>query len=391
MTWDFVFRYSLQILSVAAGAALIVRVLAVRDAALRLRVWQAALLLMMALPWLQPATPVVRIPAQQVTAAVNGVSNSANRVLPSPVTVWAIGAAILLARLAVSGLALRSLRRTSIPHDDGLRLSDRVTSPVAFGFRRPVILLPLRALQMPPEAREPMLAHEQEHLRRLDWPQMLAEELCRALLWFHPAAWWLLARIRADREQAVDAAVASRLGPTRYAESLLAVAAWHAGAAAPALATTMFRGRSLAQRLQSLNQLQENTMTKQHKLGAIAAIAMTAVGVVVLSTSAAPLQGFPQESSKAIKVNVTKLKQTKKVTPAYPVEAKKEKIQGRVELDVLLNTEGKVSKVSVRTGPSQLVESAVEAVKQWEYEPVHLNGKPVDVQTVIFVNYTLAP
>lgn len=389
MTWDFVFRYSLQVLSVAVGAALIVRILAVRDPGLRLRVWQASLVLAVLLPWLQPASPVVRIPVQQVTAAVNGVSNSANRTLPSPLTLWTAGAAILLVRLAAGGFALRSLRRSSIAYRNDIRLSDAISSPVAFGWKQPVILLPLRAAQMPQDALEPMIAHEAEHLRRFDWPQMIAEELFRAVLWFHPAAWWLLSRIRADREQAVDAEVAKKLGSVRYAETLLAVAEWRAHPA-PALATTMFRGRSLSRRLQSLSQLQENTMSKQHRFGAIAAIAMTAVAVIALSTSAAPLQGFPQ-TAEPIKVHVTKLKQVKRVPPVYPADAKKDRVQGRVELDVLLSDEGKVAKMTVMSGPPQLVESAIAAVGQWEYEPVHLNGAPVAVRTVIHINYTLAP
>lgn len=78
------------------------------------------------------------------------------------------------------------------------------------------------------------------------------------------------------------------------------------------------------------------------------------------------------------------------VTPVYPPEAKRDGIQGKVQLQVVIDKEGHVTEVSVLQGPDVLVDAAVEAVKQWVYRPTLLNGEPVRVLTTIDVNFTLA-
>ncbi len=88
--------------------------------------------------------------------------------------------------------------------------------------------------------------------------------------------------------------------------------------------------------------------------------------------------------------NVQAAKLIKKVNPVYPPEAKAEGVQGTVRLNVRIDKEGFVVETEVETSPDdRLSESAVEAVRQWVYAPTLLNGNPVEVLTVIDVNYTL--
>jgi protein TonB len=87
--------------------------------------------------------------------------------------------------------------------------------------------------------------------------------------------------------------------------------------------------------------------------------------------------------------NVQAANLVKKVQPAYPAEAKSRHIQGTVRFTVIISKEGKISSLTLVSGPLPLYESARDAVKQWEYKPTKLNGKPVDVVTQIDVNYTL--
>ena len=79
----------------------------------------------------------------------------------------------------------------------------------------------------------------------------------------------------------------------------------------------------------------------------------------------------------------------KKVTPVYPKAAKDAHIQGQVMLDVTISKEGHVTSVEPVSGPAELIQSAVDAVKQWEYRPTLLNGNPVEVKSDVLVNYTL--
>ena len=79
-----------------------------------------------------------------------------------------------------------------------------------------------------------------------------------------------------------------------------------------------------------------------------------------------------------------------KTQPVYPADAKKAGIQGRVELQAVINKSGAIEQLKVISGPSELLQSSLDAVRQWTYKPYILKGEPVDVQTTINVIYTLA-
>ena len=76
--------------------------------------------------------------------------------------------------------------------------------------------------------------------------------------------------------------------------------------------------------------------------------------------------------------------------PVYPPEAKAARIQGVVRLTVDIGADGRVEGISPISGPPALVESAVDAVRQWVYRPVLLNGEAVAITTTVDVNYTLS-
>lgn len=88
--------------------------------------------------------------------------------------------------------------------------------------------------------------------------------------------------------------------------------------------------------------------------------------------------------------NVQQTKLVKKVTPTYPPEAKQQRVQGVVRLQATIGKDGEVKSLDLIQGPPLLVDSAVEAVRQWVYQSTLLNGNPVEVETEIDVNYTLA-
>jgi TonB family protein len=78
-----------------------------------------------------------------------------------------------------------------------------------------------------------------------------------------------------------------------------------------------------------------------------------------------------------------------KVPPQYPADAKDQHIQGAVLLKVNIDKEGNVYKVELISGHPLLTPAAIEAVKQWKYEPYLLNGTPLEVETQVTVNFAL--
>ncbi len=84
------------------------------------------------------------------------------------------------------------------------------------------------------------------------------------------------------------------------------------------------------------------------------------------------------------------LKIVRMVKPVYPAEAKAAGIEGTVCLKVTVATDGTVSNIVVKEGDPKLTEASVEAVRQWVYEPVVVDGKAVEVHTDVNVNFTLS-
>ncbi len=76
--------------------------------------------------------------------------------------------------------------------------------------------------------------------------------------------------------------------------------------------------------------------------------------------------------------------------PVYPPLAQAARVTGTVEFLALIGKDGRVQSLQLMSGPPLLVQSAMQAVQQWQYQPTLLNGEPVDVVTVIDINYTLS-
>jgi TonB family protein len=76
--------------------------------------------------------------------------------------------------------------------------------------------------------------------------------------------------------------------------------------------------------------------------------------------------------------------------PVYPPEAKRAGIQGVVRLSVNIDEDGYVVDVTVISGHPALVPAAIDAVKQWIYQPTLLNGEPVAIKTQIDVPFNLS-
>ena len=80
----------------------------------------------------------------------------------------------------------------------------------------------------------------------------------------------------------------------------------------------------------------------------------------------------------------------RKVNPTYPPLARQARIQGVVILQAQISKDGNIENLQLISGHPMLAPAAIEAVKQWKYKPYLLNGEPVEVETQVQVNFTLA-
>jgi protein TonB len=78
-----------------------------------------------------------------------------------------------------------------------------------------------------------------------------------------------------------------------------------------------------------------------------------------------------------------------RVEPVYPALARQTRVSGKVELEGVIGTDGRIRELAVKNGNPLLAPAAVDAVRQWLYKPTMLNGAPVEVALVIVVNFRL--
>jgi TonB family protein len=79
------------------------------------------------------------------------------------------------------------------------------------------------------------------------------------------------------------------------------------------------------------------------------------------------------------------------VAPVYPPEAVAQRLQGAVALQAVIARDGSVKDLKILRGYFLLGRAAIAAVKQWRFRPCTLEGRPVETQTVITVNFTYPP
>jgi len=78
------------------------------------------------------------------------------------------------------------------------------------------------------------------------------------------------------------------------------------------------------------------------------------------------------------------------VPPQYPPEAGRARLEGAVVLMAVIGQDGSVKDVRVESGLPILAQAAIDAVKQWRYKPYLIDGEPVEVDSRITINFTLA-
>lgn len=224
-------------LLLAACAWLLLRLFPRQNSGTRFAIWLVALAGVAALPFLETLH----------SGALSAFPQPHPEITLSPF--WA--AAFLLLWIPISFLALarvvagiwqvRRIRRScrEVPFADldpalrdlfadlkrpvRLLVSDQASVPAAMGFRHPVVVLPTWTLRdLPTDQLRHILIHELAHIRRHDDWTNLVQKIARAVFFFHPAVWWIDARLSLEREMACDEAVLAATGnPHAYAGCLI--------------------------------------------------------------------------------------------------------------------------------------------------------------------------
>ena len=396
--------YGLQVFVLVAVAAMLARVFRLEEPRAMLTYWRALLLACLVLPIGQPwsivtppalATPA-RVPLDSGHPTTDVVVTTASPAIAWPVADLvliglAAGIGIRVLWLMIGACGLQRMWRDATPLEPlpetirhaqerivttaRMYISEKVAGPITFGLFRPVVVFPPSVSRMPAHVQEAITYHELLHVRRRDWLAEILEEAVRVVLWFHPAIWWLIGRIRLTREQVVDQEVV-RLTDSRerYVDALLVVAVGGSRAALMP-ASPFFRRHLLKKRVARI--LQEHTMTTRRLIASLTA----SIAALALAATFA-VRSFPLEAQGVAKFDtgepILLVKGSEHLQhgelPEYPHRAVEQKIEGDVVVEMTLDDRGEVSDARVLSGPDELRKATLEAVLQWHYSPAALRS-----------------
>jgi len=282
------------------------------------------------------------------------------------------------------------------------------------------VLMPVGCLARLSTAQvEALLVHELAHIRRHDYLVNVVQSVVEALLFYHPAVWWVSRQVRLERECCCDRMAAEVGGDALgYAKALSFLETRRAFLQDVALGAN---GGVLTMRIKRLLGVRESSVVSQGVALALLAVVMVVPGGYLATMARAERSGVtvgrgslpvetigsvttgeallvarvevPAEaepdSPRRVASGVMAGQLVSRVNPVYPAEAKAKGVQGAVLLKAVISKEGTIERLEVVSGPEELADSAIHAVKQWTYKPYLLNGQPTEVETTVRVNYHL--
>jgi TonB family protein len=328
-----------------------------------------------------PKTALIVVPALAASPRV------AAQELPWLKIVWAAGASLVLARLLAGLIAAARIKR-SAKNIDGILYTDRAATPMTWGFFRPVVILPAYAINWSDAERDLVIRHERAHIARHDWLWQMLGSVTTAIFWFHPLVWLANFELRREAEGAVDDRVLSNgVAPSDYAGRLLDVARQLRSLAAPAAVIPMVRKPELETRVRSIL----DPTRPRASAGFLVRCAIV-LGAVALILPIAVTRQRVYAQGKVYKIGdgVSQPKVIYKQEPQYTEEAKDEKIEGTVALQVVISTTGYAENIRVtRSLDPGLDANAITAVSNWQFKPAMKDGQPVPVFATIEVTFHL--
>lgn len=267
---DILLNWLWQGVVLAAAAAAVLRIMARADARVRLLICWTALGAVAALPAVPILLAMAPVEVTLIEADDQVVVPLTSHVVASSwilLVLWGgwivtfgarlVIAAVRVRRARTAATPLPAARQRRLPHwsrvsRDGrltrIVVSSRVHAAAALGVGSPVIAVAPRVVeQLRDDELDMIVLHEWAHVQRRDDIGNAVQLLARALLGWHPAAWWIDRRLHLERESAADRMAASTAGcPRAYAASLAALAGLLGGRSVlpvPGIGTTRLRRR----------------------------------------------------------------------------------------------------------------------------------------------------
>lgn len=104
-----------------------------------------------------------------------------------------------------------------------------------------------------------------------------------------------------------------------------------------------------------------------------------------------PPDATPPPQVITLEEKTTRAQLQQHAPPVYPPIAKAARVSGDVVISLQIQTDGRVSRLRVLSGPPMLQQAGLDGVKKWVYRPFERDGQPVEVNTMVTVTFRLIP
>jgi beta-lactamase regulating signal transducer with metallopeptidase domain len=309
---------------IALLAWVLLRAIGPRNSGTRFAVWFAALLGIAALPlfgnWAANGAELTK------RSEINLPASWALYVFAA----WALVAFVGLLRVGMGFWHLHRLRKRCVPVDvaaldpllqetlaefDSQRavalcVSDDLRVPTAIGFTKPLVVIPSWTMQeLSTVELNAILLHELAHLRRRDDWTNLIQKIVGAMLFFHPAVWWIEKKLALEREMACDDMVLAETkttSPRAYAECLVSLAEKSFLRRGIALAqAAVDRLRNVSLRVTQIMDVNRSRATRVWSPAPVLVAGVSLVCVMALSHAPTRLVSFESSASPSATTAIT--------------------------------------------------------------------------------------
>jgi bla regulator protein blaR1 len=259
--------------------------------------------------------------------------------------------------------------------------SELVKVPVAVGWLKPVILLPMGILlQLSPEQLESILWHELAHIRRRDYLVNILQGLVETVFFFNPGLLWLSSLIRAEREACCDDMVLNRTNrKANYLEALLAFG--NEDNSGMPLAMSIGSGNQLRDRLKRMIDKENKRLNMAEKVVLVAGLVILSAFTTMPKTTIRAAQNLVNVMiNKPGKKNTLKIKTVSiDSVKKQPVTTFKTEVLSRETLHYKIDTAIRFRSVLFKRSDSDLTNNDISAMSTADikYHFIVANGKLV--------------